>query len=213
MFRSIPAWALRIYLALSLAGCAGTRPETVPSHQARLVETCTVEADRSRVFQGVIDALQDLSFAIESADEDLGLLTATRESEVRLAEISKDVASEEDGDLPTWATVALIVTGVILVVVLISVIAGDDDDEESEYEEDDHVSTVIEAGEPSPPPMYTYRITINIREVDADVTTVRVSATGSLVRGGVTEEAGPVQDPVFFETFFDTLEDALTIAS
>jgi hypothetical protein len=75
-------------LALGLAGCATRPPDILGSgsqlatreYQTREYETL----DRNLTLRSVLATLQDLGFVIDSADESLGTVTATRASQYRM---------------------------------------------------------------------------------------------------------------------------------
>jgi hypothetical protein len=216
---------LRGYLALFLTGCAGTRPAPPTTvGEAREMETRTIEADCDQAFEAVITGLQDLGFSVESAGRDGGLIVASRESEAELAAISKDAAPGKKGGLPTWAKVALVATGVIVVVVVVAALADDDDDSSGQRDERDHharhhdhdsgdteVVVVDDHSAPSGPPIYKYRITVNLRAKSDTETIVRVSAQGTMSRCGSVAQAGPVHDPAFFSRFFSYVSGSITV--
>lgn len=90
---SVKAFAL--IALLSVSGCASPPPEPVdllaPTEEQmkiRNMQTRTFEiADRQVAIRGVIQALQDLGFIIERANEPLGLVTAARFAEPRYFDV------------------------------------------------------------------------------------------------------------------------------
>lgn len=71
-------------LGLLLPGCASTHATTPATQlQVREFQTRTFETtDTKLVMKAVLNTLQDEGFLLKSADAELGLLTATRESDV-----------------------------------------------------------------------------------------------------------------------------------
>jgi hypothetical protein len=72
-----------ILAMLPLAGCASAsgRPEVRTQLQVRDVQTRAYDTTDTRVvLKAVLDALQDDGFVVKSADANLGLVTATRET-------------------------------------------------------------------------------------------------------------------------------------
>lgn len=86
---------LSLFITLGLAGCA--KPPAVPENllqpteeqlKIRNLQTRTYDiADRKVAMRGVINALQDLGFIIERANEPLGLVTAARFAEPKYYDV------------------------------------------------------------------------------------------------------------------------------
>jgi hypothetical protein len=86
---------LSLFVALGLAGCA--TPPAVPENllqpteeqlKIRNLQTRTYDiVDRKVAMRGVINALQDLGFIIERANEPLGLVTAARFAEPKYYDV------------------------------------------------------------------------------------------------------------------------------
>jgi hypothetical protein len=224
---------LRSYLVLFLSGCAGTRP--LPTiEEARAMETRTLELDEERAFDAVVTALQDLDYSIDATEREAGLISASRETHVELAEISEDRMPGEKEGLPTWAKVALVATGVIVIVAVVAAVSGDDDDERSRegnggehrnaperrcrrhhhhHDSGPDVVVVEHDDSPSGPPIYSYQITVNLKALSETQTAIRVSGRGTLSQGGTIRKAGPVYDPAFFESFFASVGGANRVSS
>ena len=95
------AWALALTLApalalaLGIAGCASPPEEPVnllaPTEEQmkiRNLQTRTFDvSDRQAAIRGVIQALQDLGFIIERANEPLGMVTGARFAEPRYFDV------------------------------------------------------------------------------------------------------------------------------
>ena len=133
--RRLISIGLQSSVALFLAGCAGTRPAPT-LQETREMETRIVAADYNRTFEVFVETLQDLSFSVDTADPSIGLVVAHRETEMALAEISKDKAPESKEGMPTWAKVALVATGVVVVVAVVAALSDDDDDHACHQVED-----------------------------------------------------------------------------
>jgi hypothetical protein len=86
---------LSLFVTLGLAGCAS--PPAVPENllqpteeqlKIRNLQTRTYDiVDRKVAMRGVINALQDLGFIIERANEPLGLVTAARFAEPKYYDV------------------------------------------------------------------------------------------------------------------------------
>jgi len=91
------AWAIALSgaIALGLAGCASPPEEPVdllaPTEEQmkiRNLQTRTFDiSDRQAAIRGVIQALQDLGFIIERANEPLGMVTGARFAEPRYFDV------------------------------------------------------------------------------------------------------------------------------
>jgi hypothetical protein len=207
-------FALRVLLSLLMVGCAATRPKPTVT-EARTMETRSFPADAKTAMSAAVNALQDLRYTVDVANNDLGLITASRQTSERSGEITREPENPESGDgMPTWAKVALIVTGVILIVFLVAAISGDKDEDDAKTKSYDSGSssssttTVIERDE-SGETVYSYRVTVNCEAHGQRQTRVRVSTQGSRQVGGKVAEAGPVNDPEFFQRFFASLDKSL----
>ena len=203
---------LRIYLALFVVGCASTRPKPTVV-EARSMETRTLSGDEKTVFKACVGVLQDLGYSVDVANSDVGLITASRQTQERSGEITQeteDPRAADDG-MPTWAKVALIATGVILIVFLVAAVSGGSDEKTKDKHDDSSSSTtnVTEAGETSGPTVYHYKVTINMSAAGKKEVRVRASVQGSQMQGTQVQKAGPVNDPSFFQAFFTSLDKSL----
>jgi hypothetical protein len=105
--RSFVSWLLVGLIAISAAACA-TKPPPIDDLLAvseeqmklRTMQTRSFDVkDRRKAMRGVINALQDLGFIIERANEPLGLVTAARFAEPRFYDVvGVTVTVREVGD-------------------------------------------------------------------------------------------------------------------
>ena len=77
------------------------------------------------VFDAAVDATQDLDFSVDVANAGAGVITATRQTNERLARITR----ADDKGLPTWAWVVLIATGVIIIAAVVVILSSHDDED------------------------------------------------------------------------------------
>ncbi len=205
---------LRAYLSVFLVGCASTQYQ--PSvMEVRSMETRTFAAQYDVVFKAVVNALQDLHYTIDIVDKDVGLITASRQTTGKLGAIARepDQTDSSDDGLPTWAKVALIVTGIVLVIALINYITDDDEDESDTYSESSDSFVIGDSSEPAGAEFYRYRVTVNLEALDDRETRIRVSGQGSRMKGNTVMETGPVYDPEFFQAFYANMDNALFLES
>ena len=106
-YRSFVSWLLAGLIVISAAACTTTPPSTddllaVSEEQMKLrtMQTRSFDVkDRRKAMRGVINALQDLGFIIERANEPLGLVTAARFAEPRFYDVvGVTVTVREVGD-------------------------------------------------------------------------------------------------------------------
>lgn len=201
---------LKVYLAIFLLGCAGNRPKP-EVEEVRILQTHTYSAEQERVFNASLAALQDLNYSIDVVNKETGLITASRHTTQKLAEIT----TESDDGLPTWVWVTLIATGVIVVVLLISTLSGDnkDEDEDRETAPEYYIVENEEDYETSGIEFYHYKITLKLEAISEAETRVRMSVEGSRLLGNKVMETGPVYDCDFFRSFFKSLDRAITQVS
>ncbi len=204
--------ALRLYLALFMATGCVPRPQPVSVAEARYMETRIEAYGYDRVFKASISALQDLRFTIDMLDRDIGLIVASRLSEGAQARLVEE--PPEVRVVPVWQKVL----GVTLILAIITGIfwlfsrGGSAADADADHADD---RTVIYTGGNASrggPAVHEYRLTLNIEAQGDAQTRIRTSATGRTVRGGVIVQAGAIEDPAFFQRFYDALQTALRLS-
>lgn len=227
-WRLVGGIALRCYLCLFLAGCAGTAPRPTLD-DVRRMETRVLDADVETLLKAAIGALQDLGYTVEVIQTDVGLITASRRSETEEPAVQLEPADEnpeEDRDgPPTWAVIVGIVLVVGLVILVVNALSGDDDEDQQSCERtrtrsrDNEAQQESDTSSPefdlalagsSGATVYEYRVTVNLDPLQpGSGTRVRVSCEGTTYEGGRMAKAGPVHDPVFYEQFFAGLDESL----
>lgn len=213
------------YLSLCLAGCASKqKPPT--QDEIRQIQNRQIDADYDTVIKAAVGALQDVGFVIDNVDSRLGVITASRQTTTKLGDLLEEPELEEDADddLPTWAKVLIIATGVIIIVGIIALIAGagDDDDEEksrdkgkSKDRDHDHTTTtVIETYNAGPEGVeyYQYRMTLNLESPTDSTTTIRASLHGSRMKEEAVLETGSIYNANFYSLFYERLTNALSLS-
>lgn len=198
---------LRLYLVAFLVGCAPRRPPVTVT-EARSMETRIVQAEYDKVFKASINVLQDLRYTIDVIDGDLGLIVASRHTEGKQTQLAEEPARTRE--VPTWQKVLGITVIVAIVGGIIWLITrGGDDDDRGRDRDRGRTHVYHPDRGRNGPAVYQYRVTVNIESFDPGETRVRVSGTGERERGGRVEEAGPIEDPEFFQRFFSSLDKAL----
>lgn len=113
--RTRQRWLAVVALSYALAACAKPEPEpdllapTEEQLKIRSLQSRTFDVeDRTQAIRGVIEALQDLGFIIERANEPMGLVTAARFGEPRYVDVvgvTVTVRPQEGGQMMVRANV------------------------------------------------------------------------------------------------------------
>ena len=174
------------YLIVGVSGCSNPpRAEKPPTSIARAMETRSFQGDLMTVLKASINSLQDMDYTIDVLNSDVGLITASRTTEHRKASLANEKPDTEMSNVEK----ALLAIGVIAIVAfLAALIFGDDDDDDDKGKGRRGRSSPINIGGrsgnddgPDGPRIYRYRVTINLNELGNDETSVRVSASLSLI--------------------------------
>lgn len=214
------SWLLIIYLSFFLSGCS-FRPDVLSPEEARVLQTRELTGTPEEIARAVVVVLQEMHYTLGTVDMGLGVITAERSSERKLAPISKEpvTESEKESGIKTFFLVA----GVIIVVgFVLALIFGDDDEEDYDNGDNDRPahrsrwhrshhssSTVYVASDNSGPASYLYTMTVSLEEVVPQTTRIHVTVQGEHYDGSGVSEAGPVQTPEFYSDFFNRLRIAL----
>ena len=146
--------SLILYLSSYNIVFSQNRPPTAVS---RTLQTQNFSADLKTTLKASINALQDLDYTIDVLNSDVGLITASRTTEKKKADVSSDAIelgpssqNNIDGEIDaeetarqeqaqTCAKIFGFAVVVVFVVVIINAIFGDgDDDNDDEEEEEDN---------------------------------------------------------------------------
>ena len=210
------------YLSLCLGGCAAQQKPPTPD-EIRQIQNQEIDADYNTVIKAAVGALQDVGFVIDNVHAGLGVITASRQTTIKLGDLLEERELKKDDDFPTWATVLIIVTGVILIVGIIALIAspGDDDDEKvsrdkgkSKDKEHDHTTTTVvetQYVETEGVEYYQYRMTLNLESPTDSTTTIRASLQGSRMKENAVLETGSIYNANFYHLFYERLNAALSL--
>jgi len=204
-------FALIAYLSISIIGCTAPQPTVKPPTTiARAMETRTFSKDMKTVLKAAINALQDMDYTINVLNSDVGLITASRTTEQKKSELSHD-ENEVEG-LSEIQKTCLIISGVVIVAIMLGAIFGGDDDD-SGKNSNDRSPIRIGGGDgkddPTGPRIYRYKVTINLNDLDADNTKIRVSASGEIEQDGKILSTGGIHELEFFQQFFANVNKAL----
>ena len=144
--------SLLVYLSSSNIVFSQNKPPTAVS---RTLQTQNFSADIKTTLKASINALQDLDYTIDVLNSDVGLITASRTTEKKKADVSSDAIepgpstqnnmddktdAEETAKQEQAQTCAKIfgfAVVVVFVVVIINAIFGDDDDNDDNDDDDD----------------------------------------------------------------------------
>ena len=204
-------FALVAYLSISIIGCTAPQKPSVkpPATIARAMETRSFAKDMTTVLKAAINALQDMDYTIDVLNSDIGLITASRTSQQQKSELSVE---ENDAErFSEFEKACLTVFGLVSLLIIMDMIFGGDDD--SENNSNDGSPVRIGGGDgkddPTGPRIYRYKVTINLNDLDADNTKVRVSASGEIEQDGKILSTGGIHELKFFQQFFANVNKAL----
>jgi len=203
-------FALVAYLSISIIGCTAPQPTVKPPTAiARAMETRTFQNDMKTILKAAINALQDMDYTIDVLNSDVGLITASRTTEQQKSELSIE---ENDAErFNEFEKACLAVFGLVSLVIIMDMIFGGDDD--SENNSNDRSPIRIGGGDgkddPTGPRIYRYKVTINLNDLDADNTKIRVSASGEIEQDGKILSTGGIHELEFFQQFFANVNKAL----
>ena len=126
-----------------------------PTAVSRTLQTQNFSADLKTTLKASINALQDLDYTIDVLNSDVGLITASRTTEKKKADVSSDAIelgpssqNNIDGEIDaeetarqeqaqTCAKIFGFAVVVVFVVVIINAIFGDDDNDDNDDDDDD----------------------------------------------------------------------------
>ena len=204
-------FALVAYLSISIIGCTAPQKPSVkpPATIARAMETRSFAKDMTTVLKAAINALQDMDYTIDVLNSDIGLITASRTSQQQKSELSIE---ENDAErFSEFEKACLTVFGLLSLLIFMDLIFGGDDDSGN----NSNGSSPIQLGGgdvkdgPTGPRIYRYKVTINLNDLDADNTKIRVSASGEIEQDGKILSTGGIHELEFFQQFFANVNKAL----
>ena len=205
-------FALVAYLSISIIGGTAPKKPSVkpPAAIARAMETRSFAKDMTTVLKAAINALQDMDYTIDVLNSDIGLITASRTSQQQKSELSvEENDAERFNDFEKTCLTAL---GIFSLIIIMDMIFGGDDD--SENNNNDRSPIRLGGGGnndsgPDGPRIYRYKVTINLNDLDADNTKIRVSASGEIEQDGKILSTGGIHELEFFQHFFANVNKAL----
>ena len=205
-------FSLVAYLSISIIGCTAPQKPSVkpPAAIARAMETRSFAKDMTTVLKAAINALQDMDYTIDVLNSDIGLITASRTSQQQKSELSVE---ENDAErFNDFEKACLTAFGIFSLIIIMDMIFGGDDD--SENNNNDRSPIRLGGGGnndsgPDGPRIYRYKVTINLNDLDADNTKIRVSASGEIEQDGKILSTGGIHELEFFQHFFANVNKAL----
>ena len=205
-------FALVAYLRITIIGCTAPQKPSVkpPAAIAGAMETRSFAKDMTTVLKAAINALQDMDYTIDVLNSDIGLITASRTSQQQKSELSVE---ENDAErFNDFEKACLTAFGIFSLIIIMDMIFGGDDD--SENNNNDRSPIRLGGGGnndsgPDGPRIYRYKVTINLNDLDADNTKIRVSASGEIEQDGKILSTGGIHELEFFQHFFANVNKAL----
>lgn len=207
-----------------------------PTAVNRQLQTRKFPRDNKIVLKAAIGSLQDLDYTIDVLNSDIGLITASRTTEEKKADVSPDIAPvdaivnpEETGKKDWSGCVSVLMIGLfvgLFAFVLSNMFGGSDDDEDDDKSSNNNSRSSnsrsgwsVGGGEtnnyytqdnaPKGPVIYRYKVTINLEELDSLNTRIRVSASGESEQDGAILKTGGIHEPDFFRKFFASMEKSM----
>ena len=237
-------WGKFLYISLIInvsstmvLKAAQVAPPANPSTAVnRQLQTRKFSRDSKIVLKAAIGSLQDLNYTIDVLNSDIGLITASRTTEEKKADVSPDTApvdagvdledSRENDLISGCVSVLMIGLFVGLFAFVLSNMFGEsDDDDDAKSSNNNSTSNNTGSGwslgggktnnyytqdnEPIGPVIYRYKVTINLEELDSLNTKIRVSASGESEQDGAILKTGGIHEPDFFRKFFASMEKSM----
>ena len=240
--RTIQGNFLYISLIMNLSTTMVLKAEPVvpqakpPTAVNRQLQTRKFPRDSKIVLKAAIGSLQDLDYTIDVLNSDIGLITASRTTEEKKANVSPDTApvdasvNPEEAGKKDWVTGCVSALMIGLVIGIFAVVLGNifgGSDNEDDEDDDDNKSSSRNSGSgwslgrgetnnyytvddsPKGPVIYRYKVTINLEELDSLNTQIRVSASGESEQDGAILKTGGIHEPDFFRKFFASMEKSM----
>ena len=210
--------ALILYLCTSLIGCSAPQQPTVkpPTTVARAMETRSFSKDMKTVLKASINALQDMDYTIDVLNSDIGLITASRTTEKGQPPLSADDTANNDQVSGLGKLLPIVFIAGAAIILFNLIFGGDDDDDGDKRRDGDGPNINLglgggSSGDSGPvgPRIFRYKVTINLNDLNADNTKVRVSASGEIEQDGKILSTGGIYEPKFFREFFANVNKAL----
>ena len=204
-------FALVVYLSISIIGCTAPQKSSVrpPTTVSRAMETRSFKKDMTIVLKAAINALQDMDYTIDVLNSDVGLITASRTSQQQKSELSIE---ENDAEgFSEFEKACLTAFGIVSLLIIMDMIFGGDDDSGNKSNDSSpiHIGGGDGKENPTGPQIFRYKVTINLNELDADNTKIRVSASGEIEQDGKILSTGGIHELEFFQQFFANVNKAL----
>ena len=210
--------ALILYLCTSLIGCSAPQQPTVkpPTTVARAMETRSFSKDMKTVLKASINALQDMDYTIDVLNSDIGLITASRTTEKGKAPLSIDNSANNNQDSALGYLIPIVFIAGAAIILFNLIFGGGDDDDGDKHRDRDGPTINLGSGGgsssdsgPVGPRIFRYKVTINLNDLNAENTKVRVSASGEIEQDGKILSTGGIHEPEFFRQFFANVNKAL----
>ena len=185
------------YIVLFLIGCSYKPVLSV--QEARRMQSKIINGEPKIILKECLNILQDMYFTIETIDSDMGLLIASKETQVPIGEIREENSDDETSLLKKiffGLFIFSIFTGLLLL------FKNDGDSDRDHYHHHHHHH---ERGDK----FYKYKITINATDYDIGTTNLRISAVGKKFVNGKVVKAGPLQDSYFYHELFMKIENEI----
>ena len=156
-----------------------------------------------------------MDYTIDVLNSDIGLITASRTTEKGQASLSLDNPNNNNQDSRLGQLIPVVFIAGAVIILFNLIFGGDDDSDGDKRRNRDGPTINLGSGgnggdsDPVGPRIFRYKVTINLNDLNADNTKVRVSASGEIEQDGKILSTGGIHEPKFFQQFFANVNKAL----
>ena len=212
MFKKYLRILIIIYLSIYFSSCVNTRPQKPSYSIARALETRVYDSSYNTLLKKSVNILQDMNYTIDVLNSDIGIITASRTTESKQANLDDERTDDDKTSIlkviAGVVAIAIVVSSVIFIIGKIFDKDGDEDEENNSYESHSNNHYYSDDSDYSPT-IYRYKITINLNQLENKKTEVRVSAAGETERNGKIISTGGIHEPQFFQKFFTQFDQQI----
>ena len=155
-----------------------------------------------------------MDYTIDVLNSDIGLITASKTTEKGQAPLSVDNPANNNQVSGLGALIPIVfIAGAAII--LFNLIFDNDDDDHDKRRDRDGPTINLGSGDsgrdsgPVGPRIYRYKVTINLNDLNAENTKIRVSASGEIEQDAKILSTGGIHEPEFFRQFFANVNKSL----
>ena len=114
MFKKYLRILIIIYLSIYFSSCVNTRPQKPSNSIARALETRVYDSSYNALLKKSVNILQDMNYTIDVLNSDIGIITASRTTESKQANLD-DERTDDDK-----TSIFKVIAGVIAITIVVS---------------------------------------------------------------------------------------------